>query len=255
MNFLTACHTDRGTKKTINEDSFFIAQARVREKNLLFAAVCDGMGGLSKGEVASASMIKRLSDWFSEILPDLVLDGFVPEMLTLSLEKLISEANDRIYLYGEQNGFTLGTTCVTFLCCGEHYYIMNIGDSRVYLLSDGMFQITRDQTWCQMEVEKGRMTQEEAADHPRRNILLQCIGAGEKVEPEYYIGDLQNNQCFLICSDGFRHKALPAELYERLQPSASVTAEDMKNNLVFLTELEKERGEKDNITALLIKTM
>lgn len=254
MEFLTAGHTDVGTEKRINQDSYFIGQAHTGTEKILFACVCDGMGGLSRGEMASASMIRRLSDWFANELPEISDGGFSAEMLQTRWMDLISDANSSMNEYGERHHLSIGTTCAAFLALKERYYVMNIGDSRVYLLSDGIRQITRDQTWCQREVDSGRMTRKEAETHPYRNVLLQCVGGGGSVLPDFFSGELKGEQCFLLCSDGFAHAASPEELLERLNPAASVSEEVMKKNLIELTETEKERGEKDNITALLLKT-
>lgn len=255
MDFLTAGHTDIGTEKRINQDSYFIGQAYAGKKKMLLASVCDGMGGLSKGEIASASMIRRLSGWFLGELPQFRKEQLTFAALRECWEALVLGANESMNEYGERHQLSLGTTCAVFFAFGDQYCVMNIGDSRVYLLSDKISQITRDQTWCQREIDRGRMTRKEAQDHPNRSVLLQCIGAGGGASPDYFFGELKPGQCFLICSDGFGHEASSQEIYERLNPAVSVSAEVMKENLVRLTEMEKERGEKDNITALLLKTV
>lgn len=255
MYFVTANHTDVGIKKSTNQDSMLIEQAETDNGSVLLAVVCDGMGGLAKGEVASATLIRRLSGWFYQELPKLLYGGLQPDMLRASWENLITETNHKIADYGERLGVPLGTTCVAFLAVENVYYIMNIGDSRAYLLSDNLYQLTKDQSYVQREVDLGRMTPEQAAIDPQRSVLLQCVGASAVVEPDFFAGALEPGQCFLLCSDGFVHVISSQEIYERLNASASVSTEVMKQNLAYLVELDKSRGETDNISALLFKTL
>ena len=123
------------------------------------------------------------------------------------------------------------------------------------MLTDMLYQLTKDQTYVQREIDNGRMTPEQAAVDPRRSVLLQCVGAGGSVVPDFFMGDLLPGQCFLMCSDGFIHMISPSEIYNRLSPAACVSSKVMNDGLAELTELCKERGEKDNMTALLIKTI
>ena len=205
MNFLTAYHTDVGIKKKTNQDSLLIHQAQTDFGNVLLAVMCDGMGGLAKGEVASAYMIKSFSNWFFTELPEMLGDGMTPELLRASWETLVDSVNRKIMDYSDSISVSMGTTCVALLVVDKTYYIMNIGDSRAYLLSDNIYQLTKDQTYIQREMDMGRMTYEEALRDPQRNVLLQCVGASVVVEPDFFMGDVEINQCFMLCCDGFRH--------------------------------------------------
>ncbi len=255
MRFLTAYHTDVGIRKKTNQDALLLEQASTDYGEVLLAAVCDGMGGLAKGELASATLIRRLSHWFYQELPQLLYEGLQSEDLRKSWEQLILETNQRIAAYGRQRGISLGTTCVLFLAVDRVYYLMNIGDSRAYLLSDRLYQLTKDQTYCQREIDLGRMTPEQAALDPQRSVLLQCVGASDVVIPDFFAGSLEPHQCFLICSDGFVHVISPQEIYQALNPAVSGAAEGMKESLVNLVELVKARRERDNISAMLLKTL
>lgn len=254
MNFLTAFHTDVGIKKKTNQDSLLIHQAQTESGNVLLAVICDGMGGLAKGEVASACMIRAFSEWFTQELPAMLDAGLRPEALRTSWEDLIAKVNQKITVYSMQNGVSMGTTCVALLIVNETYYIMNIGDSRIYLISDNIYQLTKDQTYVQREMDAGRMTFEESLRDPKRNMLLQCVGASPVIEPDFFMGDVSINQCYMLCCDGFRHVIDPKEFFQYLNPKNSVDAGAMQKNLVYLTELNKQRNETDNITAVLIRT-
>lgn len=254
MNFLTAFHTDVGIKKKTNQDSLLIQQAQTQIGNVLLAVICDGMGGLAKGEVASACMIQAFSDWFRNQLPPMLSAGLQPEALRASWEQLVSVVNQRITNYSISNNVSMGTTCAALLIINNTYYIMNIGDSRIYLISDNIYQLTKDQTYVQREIDAGRMTYEESLRDPQRNVLLQCVGASSVIEPDFFMGDVQINQCYMLCCDGFRHVVSPQELFQYLNPAAAENTDAMQRNMVYLTELNKQRRETDNITVALIRT-
>lgn len=254
MNFLTAVHTDVGIKKRTNQDSVLVQQADTDFGPVLLAVLCDGMGGLAKGEIASANTIFALQDWFQNTFPGILYNGMDPEALRGSWDRLVSDMNNRIMRYSQRYHAAMGTTCVAFLTVGDKYYLMNIGDSRAYRISDNLYQLTKDQTLVQQELDAGRITYEESLVHPRRNVLLQCIGAIDVVSPDFYMGTIHPNECFMLCSDGFRHEIQPGELYDLLNPNVSTQEEQMKGNLTYLVELNKQRQETDNISAVLIRT-
>ena len=239
MNFLTATHTDVGTRKKTNQDSMIIMQAETKLGNVLFASVCDGMGGLAKGEVASAAMVNAFARWFEKDLPALL------EQNASRLSALYGGVGD-IHI-------ALGTTAVGVLVIGEDYYTLNVGDSRVYLLADNIYQLTKDQTYVQREMDAGRMTFEQTLTDPQRSVLLQCIGASQIVRPVFSHGKTAAGHVFLLCCDGFRHVIAPQEFYQAFHPSQMTNEEIMKQRLVEMTHLNIERREDDNISALLVK--
>ena len=254
MNFLTAFHTDVGIKKKTNQDSLLIHQAQTDLGNVLLAVICDGMGGLAKGEVASACMIRAFSDWFQATLPAMLGQERFVESLRVSWEQLVSDVNHKITDYSDMNGVSMGTTCAALLIVNDTYYIINIGDSRIYLISDNIYQLTKDQTYVQREMDAGRMTYEQSLVDPQRNVLLQCVGASSVIEPDFFMGEVKINQCYMLCCDGFRHVIDAREFFRFLNPGVSTDAGTMQQNLVYLTELNKQRMETDNITAVLIRT-
>lgn len=254
MNFLTAAHTDVGIKKKTNQDSLLVDQAQTDYGTVLLAVMCDGMGGLAKGEVASACMINAFADWFRSEFPQILYSGMQGDALRASWEGLVANVNNRITGYANRNGVAMGTTCVAFLVVGNTYYIMNIGDSRAYLISDNVYQLTKDHTYVQREIDMNRMTYEQSLVDPQRNVLLQCVGASDVIQPDFFMGEIFVNQCYMLCCDGFRHVIDPSEFFRYLGPSVAVDSKAMKDNLVYLTELNKDRRETDNISAILIRT-
>lgn len=254
MKFLTAYHTDVGLRKKTNQDSLLIMQAETGVGPALLASVCDGMGGLAKGEVASAVMVRGLSAWFREKLPTLLAEGLTEDRLWASWDEMVHAAANRIDEYGASIHVEMGTTAAVLLVVGERYYILNVGDSRVYAITNQVNQLTKDQTYVQREIDMGRMTPEQAARDPQRNVLLQCIGVIKVIQPDYFSGRVAPGQSFLLCCDGFRHVISNQEIYQSLNPRTAADERTMQANLAQLTELNKRRREMDNITAVLIRT-
>lgn len=253
MNYLTAVHTDVGIRKSTNQDSVLIETAATDYGQILLGVVCDGMGGLAKGEVASAILVKAFSNWFHKEFPKLLYSGIEANIIRESWTNLILEQNHKISDYGLSCNVSLGTTVAALLLIDNIYYIINVGDSRVYYIKEGINQMTLDQTFVQREMDLGRMTPEEARNHPRRNVLLQCVGASSVIEPDFYVGEYAQDSVFMLCSDGFRHLIAPQEFYERMRPELMVTEEKMKETAVYFTELNKSRREDDNISVALIR--
>ena len=253
MNFLTAVHTDVGIKKKTNQDSALILEADTVKGRVLLAVICDGMGGLAKGELASATVIRAFDIWFQDELPSVLEDEFDAEILRRSWEDIIYEVNARVSKYGKENGFDLGSTVLAMLIVEDSYYIIYVGDTRAYILGNNPFQVTKDQTFVQREIDMGRMTPEEAKTSNKRNMLLQCVGASEIIDPEFVSGPIAPGQVMLLCSDGFRHVVSDEEIFERLNPHMAVSEQAMLDNVVYLIDLNKYRQETDNITAIVVR--
>ena len=104
-------------------------------------------------------------------------------------------------------------------------------------------------------MDMGRMTYEEAMNSPQRNVLLQCIGASDFIEPDFFTGEVSQNQVYFLCSDGFRHVISEAEIYDNLNPNVVFDEAGLLDRGVYLTELDKSRMERDNITVVMVKTV
>lgn len=252
MKFINGYYTDVGIKKAINEDSLLISSAATSKGNIFMALVCDGMGGLSSGELASATVIKRFSDWFANDLKEfLKRKDFKITNLKDPINRLLRNLNQDILLYGQNKKINLGTTATGILVFNNKYLIFHVGDTRIYCLNRTMIQLTEDQTWVNNEIQKNRMTIEQAKTDPRRNVLLQCIGASKTVSPVFLDGNIYNDEVYLLCSDGFRHEVEDFEIFENLNPTKQVLSSDLlTSKLKELVELNKVRNETDNITAV-----
>lgn len=260
MKFLCSYATDKGISKEVNQDSLCIKEARNQEYGtFLMAAVCDGMGGFSAGEIASGTVIRALSDWFETRLPSLILsnENFM-EQVEKEWNDLAVEYSHRTIDYGLKNNFKLGTTA-TVILFSEKYngIIMQIGDSRAYHISyDNIEVMTWDQSRVGELVRAGQLTEEEANQHHQRNILTQCIGGSRiDVKPEFYYFNIEYESNYMLCSDGFRRVISKEEIYTHLNPSNNLTEDSMNSNLNILLKLNMDRKETDNITALMVKVI
>lgn len=254
MDFIISANTDIGIKKNTNQDSLSVKLINTSQGKMAFAILCDGMGGLDKGEVASAAVIKEFDKWVYNELPKLCNGPIEDYVIKAKWEKIVVDISERIKRYGARQGVNLGTTAVVMLLTQTRYYILNVGDSRAYEIKDQLTQITADQTFIAREIAMGRMTVEEAMLDSRRNVLLQCIGASDEVYPEMFFGPVQKDAAYMLCSDGFRHEITPEEIYAYMNPNVLYDEKSMNDNTVSLIELNKQRMENDNISVALIRT-
>lgn len=254
MNFIVSANTDVGIVKSTNQDSLSVMVLNTPLGRMAFAVLCDGMGGLEKGEVASATVVNAFRDWAVNQLPQLCNAPLEDATIRSQWEAIITRQNQSIKAYGAHQGVRLGTTAVVMLLTQTRYYILNVGDSRAYMLKDGLYQITADQTFVAREVAMGHMTQEQAEQDSRRSVLLQCVGASDEVYPDMFFGEVEPNAVYLLCSDGFRHEVTPEEIYENLQPGALFDDYTMQQHTAGIIELNKQRQERDNISAVLVRT-
>lgn len=257
MEFSATYNTDIGIKKFTNQDSLAIRIIDSPKGQVAFGIVCDGMGGLAKGELASKEVINAFTNWFDETFVSEILDDtFSPDSLRKEWNSIIQNENRLLGMYGSDNNIMLGTTVSAILMYEDSFFIAHVGDSRVYELKEDSLRIlTKDQTFVAREIAAGRMTPEEAKTDPRRSVLLQCVGASAEVRPDFLKGRLQQNAIYLICSDGFRHQISEQEIMDKLGPQAIKSDEDMKYGCVYLTEMVKNRKEADNITVAVIRTI
>lgn len=255
MEFLTACATDVGTRKKIDQDSCSIKIANTPLGKAAMFVICDGMGGLSSGECASAEVICAMNHWFMNDLPALLQSGFRPEKLAEEWNDLVQRENQKLRLYGMEQNIRLGTTLSAMLCLQGQYYLLHIGDCRVYELTGTALQVlTQDQTLAQRELDEGQITPEEYSHSRHRSVLLQCIGVNDVVTPSFYTGQLQPEAVYLFCCDGFYHEVTPEEIFTAFHPSAMAETAGMEQKARSMIELNKQRGETDNITVMLVRT-
>lgn len=211
------------------------------------------MGGMEKGELASATVVRAFSDWFEN---DYMNSSMTvsDEMIKKQWQDILEDVNSRLITYGKENQLQLGTTVSAILLKDNGQYVFgHVGDTRIYTLSDTLQQLTEDHTFIAREIKRGNMTIEEAKKDNRRNVLLQCIGVNEFFEPQYENGRLAHGTALLLCSDGFRHMLSEDEISESLNPHKNLDEAKIKEKLREMIEWNKQRMETDNISAIYIK--
>ena len=252
MEVKACVFTDAGKVRRINQDSAMIKVAGTKKYGRIsFAVICDGMGGLSRGEVASCKAIRALEKWFCEELPlmmDLEEDRLWRTIET-SLSRLFVKTGADIKRYGKHRGIKLGTTVTAFLQIKNRYMTVNIGDSRIYTIDRKKARaVTRDQSVVQDKIDKKLITREEAARDPERNILTQSLGTVAELEPCFSMGEIGSDTTILAVSDGFWRTVSETEMHDKLCPQMCVSPEEMLSGCKKLADLAVSRKEKDNIS-------
>lgn len=234
-------NTDIGRVRTANQDAFFTAEM---PNGTVVAIVCDGMGGANAGNVASENAAKRIADY--------IIKAYRQNMTEDDTERLIKSAvqNANIAIYDmalnnpEYRG--MGTTAVIAVINSGGAVIAHVGDSRIYLLSDGITQLTRDHSIVQSLIESGKITPEDAKVHPRKNIITRAIGVEEEVTADTSAVSLNPGDTLLLCTDGLTNY-LNAEDILNIYKSADIADVPLK-----LTEKANENGGGDNITVVTV---
>ncbi|MBQ6040253.1 MAG: protein phosphatase 2C domain-containing protein [Oscillospiraceae bacterium] len=261
MKILAAYDTDIGRTKQVNQDALCIREAETNQGLFHMSVLCDGMGGFSCGEVASATVVRAFADWFQESLPKYMLD-FSIDTVWRDWKKLAEDYSRASVEYGLRMSpvVKLGTTLTAVLITEQFGALcIQLGDSRLYRLTDSLERITQDQTKIAVLMRQGQLTLNEYEEehHPERNILSDCIG-GSRVEchPDFYqipADKLTPGTAFMLCSDGFRHEVSSDELYTALAPENLTDEGTMKQIIRRIIDLNMERNETDNISAILLK--
>lgn len=251
MRYLVTADSDVGIVKKTNQDSICAFHANSPVGEIVMAIVCDGMGGLTKGELASATVVRAFSNWFQTKLKyELVkLDM---QVIAGKWELMLKELNIKIMSYGKQYQTSLGTTFTGILIIGDAYTAVHVGDTRLYYIGAEMQQLTEDHTVVAQKIRRGEITQDQAETDHQRNVLTQCIGASPRIIPQILFGTVSDGT-YLLCSDGFRHKISALEIQRAFQKNMLSTPSQMHAQAKKMILTVKQRQERDNISALLIR--
>ncbi len=240
INLSAAVVSDRGLskKRPLNEDSFLSDPER------RIFAVADGVGGAQAGEVASQTAMEVLDEAFRHIEPGADVEDL--------LEIAIQRANASIHSMSREHPklSMMATTIVALHLDGHIATIGHVGDSRLYRLApDGeLHRETADHSVVEEEVRAGRMTPEQASNHPSRNVISRALGAEETVEVDLKTMEVADGTAFLLCSDGITRHIPDPEIRELLTSGMELNAicEEMKRRCY-------ERGAEDNLTAVIVR--
>ena len=230
--------TDAGQVRDHNEDSVTVVKNAAGE---ILMAVADGMGGHKGGEIASSIAITHIGKRFT----DSSRVGTKDEAINF-LKEIVSEANMLLYKYTEDNG--MGTTIVMALLTDEFLLFGNIGDSSGFVIKDRkIYKITNDHTLVNLLVKSGEITEEEAKDHPRKNVLMRALGANISVEMDIFDVERDVN-AILLCSDGLTNMLDEKQIEAVLDSDLDIDAKVQK-----LINKANNRGGTDNITVAYLQ--
>lgn len=255
MRYLLAYYTDKGKIKSVNQDSLLVVQANYEGDNVVLAVVCDGIGGLERGEWASANVTNSFARWFQKEMQGLVVQEEFEDALYDSWEILLQKAHLRIKEYGRVRNIQLGTTVTAMLFWHENYYIAHIGDCRIYEIRNQIILLTKDQVQEGLRIKNHTDGIERKRVNTEKHVLLQGVGASKVIRPTYYSGKAKENAVYLLCTDGFRNRVSSQELHEAFKPEKLVNEKIMAQRGKRITEIVMDRGEKDNISVLLVRTV
>lgn len=222
-----------GKVRSNNEDALFASQA------LGVFAVADGMGGHERGEWASAAIVDRLGEVAGAGDFDSLLDG---------VSAAIHAANTVIFAESQDKSISMGSTAVALVLKDERFAVMWAGDSRAYVLRDGVLhRLSRDHTRVQEMVDRGLLTAEESVGHPMGHVLSRAVGVARDLELDGIADAPSPGDIFLLCSDGLYGVVGDDEIAGVL---ASSTLAEAAGNLI---DLCLARGAPDNVTVVLVR--
>ncbi|HYP23040.1 MAG TPA: Stp1/IreP family PP2C-type Ser/Thr phosphatase [Actinomycetota bacterium] len=232
MNVAVGVQTDVGRVRKRNEDSYLLEAP--------IYGVADGMGGHIAGDVASATAVASITEG---------IGSGRPEDAT-ALAELVSRANGAVWEKARSDPSLrgMGTTCTVMMIDDGVAHVAHVGDSRAYLLRDGSFrQITEDHTLVERMVREGKLSAEEAANHPQRNIITRTLGVDANVQVDAFDERLADGDRILITSDGLTSMVEGREIATVLDQE-----EDPQAAADRLVEMANDAGGEDNITVVVL---
>jgi protein phosphatase len=234
--------TDTGKVREHNEDNVIILH---NDKDEYVLAVADGMGGHRAGEVASAIVINCLTEEFY------ALDTLGDKDAAIDfLRDIVTSMNNKIFEYTKENPDSkgMGTTFVCAIKTKDYLLYGNVGDSSGYVIKNKkMHKVTKDHTLVNLLVSTGKLTEEEAKFHPRKNVLMRALGANNPIEIDIF--DVENVATdVLLCSDGLTNMLTDDQIEKVLAEGKN--AEEIVDKLI---RKANARGGKDNISVAYLK--
>jgi protein phosphatase len=240
--------SDVGRVRPLNEDYHRVWQFPLPSSDLTLLAVADGMGGAAAGEVASKLAMEVLDESFSRYVEELENGNPVIGIEKLT-EKAIRLANRRVYAaaIGNQGRRGMGTTLTVVAVNGSKAFLGHVGDSRGYLVRGSkIYQLTKDHSWVEEQLERGLITEDEAEKHEWRNLITRALGTRPQIAPDMVEIDVQQGDVFVISTDGLHGLVKPEEILSEVRRTSN-----RQSSVEFLISLANDRGGPDNITLVI----
>lgn len=232
--------TDIGSVRPNNQDSYAAGEL---SSSVAWAVVCDGMGGASGGNIASSTAVKIISERITSSYKDSMSRSSIKNMLTSAIAAANIEVFDESRSDEALAG--MGTTVVAAIIADDSVYVAHAGDSRAYILSNGSLnQITKDHSFVQEMVDRGRLTPDEAKDDPRKNIITRALGVNDELRVDFCEEFINKDDVVLICTDGLTNYVTVDEIV------ALISDGDFNSFAERLINRANENGGGDNITVV-----
>ncbi len=249
--------TDVGMKRAVNQDSLKITEYN---STAVLAVVCDGMGGAAGGGTASSLAADTFSSYVSEHLKDMTKKKQLTRLdegrIRSILKTAVEAANEAVYQKAKEDLSLhgMGTTLVAALVCGGEIFTVNVGDSRMYLISEeSIRQITHDHSYVQFLIDTGRISEEDAKKSNNRNIITRAVGTDDSVEADVFLNRTSEGKFILLCTDGLVNHVSPETVFKTVYGTEEKEGEAMLDECVdTLILAANTAGGSDNITALMI---
>ena len=232
--------TDTGALREMNQDFCFASDTPVGNLENLYI-VADGMGGHKAGDYASRYTTQRLVASVSRNAKKEPV-RIIKEAIEKANELLLQEANEDIDKQG------MGTTLVAATIFQGRLVVANVGDSRLYIVNEGIRQITRDHSYVEEMVRLGKVDKSQARVHPDKNIITRAIGATADIEADFFEVELQEGDKILLCTDGLTNMVEDDKILDIIRSRGSI-----QEACESLVELANHNGGRDNITVMLIE--
>lgn len=234
--------TDKGIVRDSNQDAYAVGEL---PGEVAWAVVCDGMGGAAGGNIASALAVKVISDKITASYNEKMRDSSIKNMLDSAITAANIEVYDMAYARPELMG--MGTTVVCAIVRDNVAFIAHAGDSRAYIAnSKGLNQITVDHSYVQDLVNQGKLTPEEAENHPRKNYITRAVGVDKRIEIDYFQTDFEDDEVLLLCTDGLTNYVDINDMFNDISDGQYYAFADR------LVKHANNNGGGDNITVVAI---
>lgn len=251
MKYKFYTRTETGNFRKSNQDSIYAKNIRTNFGNAFMGIVCDGMGGLSNGEVASHNVVVAFAEWFEEEFQYIMTETVSEQVVFIQWQQIIADVNFQIRKLSVELGCKMGTTLSVLMLFNGKYYAAQIGDSRIYCSDETqVFRITRDHSLVSDMERAGLLTESEMKTSCKKNVLTRCVGLVDEVSADFYHGEC-TNQAFLLCSDGFY--GVLQNLDTDLLIRDILINSNIKKYTDIAVEKRMEYGERDNISVVAIK--
>ncbi|MCS7461121.1 serine/threonine-protein phosphatase [Paenibacillus doosanensis] len=256
VNWHYGAATHPGWFRMINEDrSLLRIGTTSRGEPYAVAAIADGVGGSGDGSKASETALNQVRHWLDGQLHPLFREADFWLRLNPEVSRLFRAINEELIRLGNDAGCQISTTLTLLFLLNETFFIFHIGDCRVYHFNRGhLRQMTKDQSWISEQVRRGRLSKQQARRHPRRNMLLQCLGAHKELQLIRRTGFYTPGSLFVLCSDGFYNR-ITDSVMERLLIEHDKANTDVQQLSDVLVDRALDNRSNDNISVLLLKPL